>query len=704
MPRLTLRTLLAYIDDTLEPVQARSLGHKVAESDEAKHLIERIKRVTRRRGLSTPVPDGTEDDVADPNTVAAYLSDNLDSEQLKQIESTCLESDVHLAEVAACHQILTLVLTEPVRVPPTANQRMYMLVPSPASDHRRKPGRTIPVGGVIPPAPDQADADDPDAALLLGLKRYSTADSWARRLGLVGAVLGLAIVLGFSVWMSLPQHQQRPEIASEGVNYAQAAPPSTTPEPKVVILPKVVVPPPPPTTPVKETAPEPKVVKTVPPPEIEKATEPLPGNGIVGKMETQNVIVLTRPGGGNWVRIDPAEPAVRAGMPVMALPGYKAEVKLDSGVNVHLWGNLPLQVAMREMVTASVVRFHMPPPGFDADITLEAGRIYIGAQKPTGAKVRLRIASELWDVHLPDDKSEVLVQMHSSFVPGTPYPTGGSGGEKPRTQAHLIVVRGAASFAAPARFKKFETMPTQSAISWDSKTNVLAGPAPLKKNERDELLPDRIPLIDAEQGQIVQRALSDSATKLTDRAGIRVLLEERLNYDASKDNIVPTMIAVTQYAAIAEGPETPSLVANLYDLLKSTERSYARQAAVIALSAWLPRAPDNTATFVKVLSDRKQVPPDDADLIAQLLRGYGMASSGDTSKVDDLVKMLDSEWVPVREAAFGNLIAFYDPEAMRNPALVADVSARGTPPYDAFLKAWRLHAEEIKKKMTSEKK
>src|SRR5580698_5208169 len=134
MPRLTLRTLLAYIDDTLGPDQARSLGRKVAESDEAKHLIERIKKVTRRRGLRTPVPDGSDDDVADPNNVAEYLSDNLHAEQLRQLETTCLGSDVHLAEVAACHQILTLVLTEPVRVPPTANQRMYKLVPPPASD------------------------------------------------------------------------------------------------------------------------------------------------------------------------------------------------------------------------------------------------------------------------------------------------------------------------------------------------------------------------------------------------------------------------------------------------------------------------------------------------------------------------------------------------------------------------------------------
>src|SRR5262245_11320865 len=67
MIRLTLRTLLAYIDDTLEPDQARELGRKVAESHDARILIERIKKVTRRRGLHVPIPDGSDDDVSDPN-------------------------------------------------------------------------------------------------------------------------------------------------------------------------------------------------------------------------------------------------------------------------------------------------------------------------------------------------------------------------------------------------------------------------------------------------------------------------------------------------------------------------------------------------------------------------------------------------------------------------------------------------------------
>jgi hypothetical protein len=228
MPRLTLRTLLAYIDDTLEPDQARALGRKVAESVEAKQLIERIKKVTRRRGLHIPTPDGSPDDVSDPNTVAEYLSDTLGSEQTKELESTALSSDVHLAEIAACHQILTLLLTEPVRVPPSAHQRMYKLVEPPASDPSRKPGKTLPIGGVTRPVPHLPDADDPDAALLLGMKPYSASDSWGGRLGWVGAIAGVAVALAIAVWMSLPHKQPEPPETSPGSLYALAPVPAQT--------------------------------------------------------------------------------------------------------------------------------------------------------------------------------------------------------------------------------------------------------------------------------------------------------------------------------------------------------------------------------------------------------------------------------------------------------------------------------------------
>ena len=106
--RLTLRTLLSYLDDTLEPAQAKIIGAKVAESEQARELMERIKQVTRRRRLMTPPTSGPGG--IDPNTIAEYLDNDVTPEQAAEVEQICLASDVHLAEVAACHQILTLVL------------------------------------------------------------------------------------------------------------------------------------------------------------------------------------------------------------------------------------------------------------------------------------------------------------------------------------------------------------------------------------------------------------------------------------------------------------------------------------------------------------------------------------------------------------------------------------------------------------------
>ena len=221
--RLTLRTLLAYLDDTLPPAEARQIGLKVAENPPAQELVDRIRRVTRRRGLATP-PTGNEGSPSDPNTVAEFLSDALPSDQVASFEKTCLDSDVHLAEVAACHQILTLVLSEQVRVPPTARKRMYQLVKGRESLPDRKPGKTIPVGGVLedqrPP-----DADDTDAPFLLGMSAYSRSDSWSARPPGSGPWPCSCSALGFALWMAIPSKvQPRPEEPDAGVFAAVPVP------------------------------------------------------------------------------------------------------------------------------------------------------------------------------------------------------------------------------------------------------------------------------------------------------------------------------------------------------------------------------------------------------------------------------------------------------------------------------------------------
>lgn len=131
--RLTLRTLIAYLDDVLEPTQIKEIGKKLDESGYASSLVERIKDVLRRRRLTAPEVEGPGSS-PDPNMVAEYLDNTLSPESVADVEKICLNSDVNLVEVAASHQILTLVLGEPATINPDTRERIYALGPIPSGN------------------------------------------------------------------------------------------------------------------------------------------------------------------------------------------------------------------------------------------------------------------------------------------------------------------------------------------------------------------------------------------------------------------------------------------------------------------------------------------------------------------------------------------------------------------------------------------
>ncbi len=124
--RLTLRTLLAYLDDILDTADADALGARVRESDFASGLVHRIRSVTGRLRLSAPAVLGRGLG-SDPNTVAEYLDNTLLADRIPEFEKVCLESDMHLSEVASCHQVLALVLGEPAHVDLELRNRIHEL-------------------------------------------------------------------------------------------------------------------------------------------------------------------------------------------------------------------------------------------------------------------------------------------------------------------------------------------------------------------------------------------------------------------------------------------------------------------------------------------------------------------------------------------------------------------------------------------------
>ena len=229
--RLTVRTLLAWIDKVLGPDDQRSLGEKVAASSVAPKIIERTRAVVRHDGLSAPSPEGR-GLADDPNTAAEFLDNVLAGDRLEAFERICIESDIHLAEAAACHGMLAEITRDPGLIEPLDPRQRERLV---AAASRRGDAGAAADPASPPAVPRHAAAKgraaaSPSGASPSGRPRDRRRAPLAAWLSAAAAVGLLAVLGGGLVWSLVrgtPARSVR-EVASAD----PAAPPQTDPAPR----------------------------------------------------------------------------------------------------------------------------------------------------------------------------------------------------------------------------------------------------------------------------------------------------------------------------------------------------------------------------------------------------------------------------------------------------------------------------------------
>ncbi len=704
--RLTLRTLLAYLDDTLPSEEAKLIGQKVAESSVAQELIERIKKVTRRRSLASPPVQGDTSRL-DANTVAEYLDGVLAEDDLAQTEQICLDDDIYLAEVAACHQILTLMLSEPARVPPPARQRMYQLVKGQESIPNRKAPAFFPNGTPSPQLATDQDAHRRNrlpfalmlivvlavlliVAVFLALPKSDSTqvahrnDSGTRAQPVnaapVPVVNSNTEIVDSKSNTEKPAETKKSDAASNTADSKKTSEPSKTTEAKKTVDASKSA------DSTKPDSPTPAVPVTGAPnaggpgvpaapktnPESSKGTEsagpkssdskaPFGANAPVKK--PLDVIPIEPPNeeikdSASLISAD-CILAQRAGQENATWKTIRPNGRINSGVPIVCFpgygGDLKLDGGLEVSMLSyafieTIMTINVPPAKFNADLTLDHGRLVItNSQKDAPASVRLRFHSEVWDLTIAP-QSQAFVDGLSVYDLGDRF-SKQPGVESPLVKLFVSVPRGNATVGirdnAPY---ELAAPPGLAIIGWDSRHRLAP---PLK-------LPGPLPEWTADQE--IRSAMKDGYKSVLasflsrvaqPEASIELALKELA--ESSKGEAQ----AFAAYALAALDVIWPDVDA-LDDLLKPDMRT----SAFLALRNWIARRSENSLALHQVLEQRKSYSENQADAVLQMLHSFSQADAVNPETYNQLFRWLNSEKLSIREMAFWHLEGL-DPDGVK---------------------------------------
>ena len=635
--RLTLRTLLAWLDDTLSPNEVRLIGRQVAESTYTQELVERIGRVTRQRRLTVPPNKGP--DSLDPNIVAGYLDNELEPEQVAELEKRCLTSDLHLAEVASIHQILSLI-GQKAKVPGDAKHRMYGLVRGRESVQTKvhKAGHPEEIKPVSEPVQPWVTPPPPSRPLY-------------QRLWPAAAVLGLIGILCWSAYKSLEPPESTPRVAivlsnpPEFRGFSPAIRPSekatSAPIESKPVVPESVVP-------AEETksveVAKGKEMAPVPvEPEKPAMKERAAGQAGIAK-KPSGVLLRFNSDKRDWDRLNDITP-LREQDRLLSLAPFRSTLELGNSLvelvgETEIWVKAaqPTQAGRLSLAQGRVV-LHGTAPSLPFEVFL-GDKIVTITPPPNGL-----IGVERLNRRSPGERSPSPSVLRI-------YASEGQVKVAQGTNSDTIDAPGSITFEAVG---KFSDLSKESAPAWVTEPSL----SPFEQQIGDQFL-----------------------TALPMNRPIVASLVEATTDTEQKDIC---RLAVSSLRAVGD----ISMIVPVLNTKSGASASTARKAAITVLRAYLAEGPDAAKTLREQLS--RDFGPALAEKAEKLLVGYTPTEAADELTYADLVGILgqlDIE-VGIRELALDNLMRLtgrdsleYDPEK----------------PDGNGLKAWRglLRDKELK--------
>ncbi|MBL8792938.1 MAG: hypothetical protein JNM56_03465 [Planctomycetia bacterium] len=653
--RLTLRNLLAYLDDTLEPAQAKAIGQRLAENPAAQELVERIKRLLGQRKLLAPPIDGPDAEV-DASEVAQYLDGSLPNNQLPEVEQILLNNDLYLTEVAACHQLLNAYLAQPPAVPALARKRMYGLVKQADAPERTRGNREL------PPEPDDEDEDEDENEL----PDYLRDDLRRRRvLSLVGAGV-LLVLLAVAGWWFWPRHGVIPATTTEvaqatdtsasleklpppdpaGGKGTEKQPDNTATKPPDNPPDKGPVTPPekqPDNPPEKQPIDQPNIPK--PNPERRESV----GRQVVPPAGTAPVLLRRAGPQEPWQRIAREGPVATSDL-LLSLPGSRNDIRLESGVLLTLLGNVPEFTG--EFVMESAAVLHLPVDGFDAELTLDHGRILLANAKPQGeARVRVRFLNEIWDVTLKDNQSIMALDLAGIHPPDTPFDKTGKLSDGPLFFVQAASLKGQTE--VKIGFRSFN-LPTQTIMQWDSRSGSFQGPVPLQKLPR--WFTDKSPPT-TQLAKDMALAINELNIRLANKQVEIAIAETR-----KEPRPASRVLAIRALGAIDD-------ITGLLTILGGDKDPLERDQAVEVLRLWMGRKRENEMALYRTINEKMKATytPLQAEIIMELLHLFPPDARKAPETYEKLISNLTDKKLAVRHLSYWHLVRldWEGPKAIR---------------------------------------